>query len=87
MVVELKGRKTKDFNKIYNHKQSAIEQVTNYASIREETKLAFVSNYNEFRLFNPSYREKYILFQFKSLTGLTPIEKNNLFDFTIWLGK
>ena len=55
-------------NKRYNREQSPIEQVTNYASIKEETQWAFVSNYDEFRFFNPSYREKYISFKFKQLT-------------------
>ena len=40
VVVELKGTKTKDLNKRYNRSQSAIEQVTNYASIKEETQWA-----------------------------------------------
>lgn len=68
VVVELKGTTCKDLNKRYNREQSPIEQVTNYASIKEETQWAFVSNYNEFRFFNPSYREKYISFKFKQLT-------------------
>ena len=68
VVVELKGTTYKDLNKRYNREQSPIEQVTNYASIKEDTQWAFVSNYNEFRLFNPSYREKYISFKFKQLT-------------------
>lgn len=68
VVVELKGTTCKDLNKRYNREQSPIEQVTNYTSIKEETRWAFVSNYNEFRLFNPSYREKYISFKFKQLT-------------------
>ena len=67
VVVELKGTKTKDLNKRYNREQSAIEQATNYASVLEETKWAVVSNYDEFRLFNPNYREKYISFKFKDL--------------------
>ena len=75
VVVELKGTKTKDLNKRYNRGQSAIEQVTNYASIKEETQWAFVSNYNEFRLFNPNYREKYISFKFKSLTDPEVLKK------------
>lgn len=75
VVVELKGTKTKDLNKRYNRGQSAIEQVTNYASIKEETQWAFVSNYNEFRLFNPSYRERYISFKFKSLTNPEILKK------------
>ena len=68
VVVELKGTTCKDLNKRYNREQSPIEQVTNYASIKEETQWAFVSNYDEFRFFNPSYREKYISFKFKQLT-------------------
>ena len=68
VVVELKGTTCKDLNKRYNREQSPIEQVTNYASIKEDTQWAFVSNYNEFRFFNPSYREKYISFKFKQLT-------------------
>lgn len=75
VVVELKGTKTEDLNRRYNRSQSAIEQVTNYASIKEETQWAFVSNYNEFRLFNPSYREKYISFKFKSLTDPEVLKK------------
>lgn len=75
VVVELKGTKIKDLNKRYNRGQSAIEQVTNYASIKEETQWAFVSNYNEFRLFNPAYREKYISFKFKSLTDQNVLKK------------
>ena len=75
VVVELKGTKTKDLNKRYNRGQSAIEQVTNYASIKEETQWAFVSNYNEFRLFNPNYREKFISFKFKSLTDPEVLKK------------
>ncbi len=68
VVVELKGTTCKDLNKRYNREQSPIEQVTNYASIKEETQWAFVSNYDEFRFFNPGYREKYISFKFKQLT-------------------
>ncbi|WP_405297912.1 Eco57I restriction-modification methylase domain-containing protein [Methanobrevibacter sp.] len=75
VVVELKGTSCKDLNKRYNREQSPIEQVTNYASIKEETKWAFVSNYNEFRLFNPSYREKYISFKFKQLTDPNILKK------------
>ena len=75
VVVELKGTKTEDLNKRYNRGQSAIEQVTNYASIKEETQWAFVSNYNEFRLFNPNFREKYISFKFKSLTDPEVLKK------------
>lgn len=75
VVVELKGTTCQDLNKRYNRQQSPIEQVTNYASIKEETRWAFVSNYNEFRLFNPSYREKYISFKFKQLTDPEILKK------------
>lgn len=75
VVVELKGTTCKDLNKRYNREQSPIEQVTNYASIKEETQWAFVSNYNEFRLFNPSYREKYISFKFKQLSNPEVLKK------------
>ena len=75
VVVELKGTTCQDLNKRYNRQQSPIEQVTNYASIKEETQWAFVSNYNEFRLFNPSYREKYISFKFKQLTDPNVLKK------------
>lgn len=75
VVVELKGTKTKDLNKRYNRAQSAIDQVTNYASGKEETKWAFVSNYNEFRIFKPSYRKKYISFKFKELTDENVLKK------------
>ena len=40
VVVELKGTTCKDLNKRYNREQSPIEQVTNYASIKEETQWA-----------------------------------------------
>ena len=75
VVVELKGTKTEDLNRRYNRKQSAVEQATNYASVKEETKWAFVSNYNEFRLFNPNYNEKYISFKFKSLRDQEVLKK------------
>ena len=75
VVVELKGTTCQVLNKRYNRQQSPIEQVTNYASIKEETRWAFVSNYNEFRLFNPSYREKYISFKFKQLTDPEILKK------------
>ena len=67
VVVEVKGTKTKDLNRRYNREQSAIEQATNYASIKKETQWAIVTNYDEFRLFNPNYREQYISFKFKEL--------------------
>lgn len=82
VVVELKGTTCKDLNKRYNREQSPIEQVTNYASIKEETQWAFVSNYDEFRFFNPSYREKYISFKFKQLT-----DPNVLKRFLLIFGK
>jgi len=75
VVVELKGTTCKDLNKRYNREQSPIEQVTNYASIKEDTRWAFVSNYDEFRLFNPNYREKYISFKFKQLTDPEVLKK------------
>ena len=75
VVVELKGTTYKDLNKRYNREQSPIEQVTNYASIKEETQWAFVSNYDEFRFFNPSYREKYISFKFKQLTDTDVLKR------------
>lgn len=75
VVIELKGTNCKDLNRRYNRQQSPIEQVTNYASIKEETQWAFVSNYNEFRFFNPSYREKYISFKFKQLTNPDVLKK------------
>lgn len=67
VIVEVKGTKTKDLNKRYDRQQSAIEQATNYASIKKETRWAIVTNYDEFRLFNPNYREQYISFKFKEL--------------------
>ena len=75
VVVELKGTPCKDLNKRYNREQSPIEQVTNYASIKEETQWAIVSNYDEFRLFNPSFREKYISFRFKQLQDPSVLKK------------
>ena len=57
VVVELKGTTCQDLNKRYNRQQSPIEQVTNYASIKEETQWAFVSNYNEFRYFTWNFRK------------------------------
>lgn len=68
VVCELKGTKTADLNRRYGRNQSAIEQVTNYATILEETQWAMVSNYDEFRLFSPSSKEKYISFRFEELT-------------------
>ncbi len=65
-IIEAKGTKT-DLDKRYG-KQSAVEQATNYASVREDTKWAIVTNYEEIRLFNPSSREKSISFKFKELS-------------------
>lgn len=73
-VIELKGSTYVDLNKKRNG-QSPIEQATNYASVKEETKWAIVSNYNEFRLFNPSYNEKYISFKFNQLTDEKTLKK------------
>lgn len=64
-VMELKGTGTKDLNKRYNRQESPIDQATVYASAKEETKWAIVSNYDEFRLFNPSSTNKYISFKFR----------------------
>lgn len=74
VVIELKGTKTKDLDKRYE-KESAVEQVTNYASIKKETKWAIVSNYDEFRLFDPSARENYISFNFRELTDEKVLKK------------
>ncbi|MCQ2964152.1 MAG: N-6 DNA methylase, partial [archaeon] len=81
VVVELKGTKTKDLDKRHGI-QSPMEQATNYASIKEDTKWAIVSNFDEFRLFNPSYREKYISFNFKEL-----IDENILKEFLLCFSK
>ena len=35
--------------------------------VLKKIQRAIVSNYNEFRLFNPAYREKYISFNFNEL--------------------
>lgn len=64
-VMELKGTDTKDLNKRYNRQESPIDQATVYASAKEETKWAIVSNYDEFRLFNPNSTNKYISFKFR----------------------
>lgn len=64
-VMELKGTGTKDLNKRYNRQESPIDQATVYASAKEETKWAIVSNYDEFRLFDPNSTNKYISFKFR----------------------
>ncbi len=73
-IIELKGSKYKDLHKKRNG-QSPIEQATNYASVKEETKWAIVSNYDEFRLFNPSFNEKYISFKFNQLSDEKILKK------------
>lgn len=64
-VMELKGTDTKDLNKRYNRQESPIDQATVYASAKDETKWAIVSNYDEFRLFNPNSTNNYISFKFR----------------------
>ena len=66
VVIELKGTDTESLEKRYGEKQSAVEQACNYANVKSETKWAIVSNYDEFRLINPSSRENYISFHFIS---------------------
>lgn len=73
-IIELKGSSYTDLNKKRNG-LSPIEQATNYASVKEETKWAIVSNYNEFRLFNPNSNEKYISFKFNQLTDERTLKK------------
>lgn len=73
-IIELKGSTYTDLNKKRNG-QSPIEQATNYASVKEETKWAIVSNYDEFRLFNPSYNEKFISFKITELTDEKILKK------------
>ena len=67
VALELKSTKTKDLDKRVRNNVSPVEQVTNYASVKEETKWAFISNYDEFRLFDPSHRKDYISFKFSEL--------------------
>lgn len=73
-IIELKGSTYKDLNKKRNG-QSPIEQATNYASVKEETKWAIVSNYDEFRFFNPNSNGKYISFKFNQLTDEKVLKK------------
>ncbi len=72
VACELKSTTTR-FNK--KEGMNAIDQVTLYASKKEETKWAIVSNYEEIRLFNPAYNEKYISFKFEELTDTTILKK------------
>ena len=74
-IIELKGTTYENLEKRKNGKQSPVEQATNYASIKEATKWAIVSNYDEFRLFNPSYNEKYISFKFRQLEDENVLKK------------
>lgn len=66
-VIEVKGTTYKDLSKRYGNSQSPVEQVTNYASAKGEIKWAIVTNYDEFRFFNPFARDKYISFKFRQL--------------------
>lgn len=68
VVIELKGTDTESLEKRYGKRQSPVEQACNYANVKEETKWAIVSNYEEFRLINPSSRENYISFNFRDLS-------------------
>ena len=81
-IIELKGTKTEDLNRRYDRPMSAVEQVINYTSVKEESKWAIVSNYDEFRLFNPNSSEKYISFNFEDLT-----EEENLKKFLLVFSK
>lgn len=74
VILEAKGTNT-NLDKRYSHHQSAVEQATNYASVREDTKWAIVTNYDEIRLFNPSSREKSISFHFKELTNVKTLKE------------
>ena len=67
-VIELKGTSTEDLEKRYGGKPSAVEQSCGYANVKAETKWAIASNYDEFRLINPSSRENYISFHFRDLS-------------------
>ena len=67
VIIELKGSTYKDLNKRKNKRPSPIEQATNYASVKSETKWAIVSNYDEIRLFEPNHVLDYISFKFEDL--------------------
>ena len=67
VIIELKGSTYKDLNKRKNKRPSPIEQATNYASVKKETKWAIVSNYDEIRLFEPNHVLDYISFKFEDL--------------------
>lgn len=75
VVVELKGTTYKDLTKRKNGRPSPVEQGSNYASAKKETQWAIVSNYDEFRLFNPISREDYISFNFRQLTDENVLKK------------
>lgn len=75
VVVELKGTKHKDLTKKMGLLQTPVQQATNYASAKKETKWAIVSNYNEFRFFDPSARDSYISFKFRQLKNEEILKK------------
>ncbi len=82
VVVELKGTTYKDLTKRKNGRFSPVEQASNYANAKKETKWAIVSNYNEFRLFSSTSRENYISFNFNELK-----DENNLKKFLLVFSK
>lgn len=73
--MELKGTKHKDLTKKMGLLQTPVQQATNYASAKKETKWAIVSNYNEFRFFDPSARDSYISFKFRQLKNEEILKK------------
>ena len=75
VVVELKGTKHKDLTKKMGLVQTPVQQATNYASAKKETKWAIVSNYDEFRFFDPSARDSYISFKFRQLKNEKILKK------------
>lgn len=81
-IIEVKGTTYKDLTKRKPPHQSPVEQATNYASAKKETEWAIVTNYDEFRLFNPISRENYISFRFRDLS-----DENLLKKFLLVFGK
>lgn len=75
VIIELKGTTYKDLTKRRPGHQSPVEQATNYASAKKETEWATVSNYDEFRFFNPTARDNYISFKFRQLQDLEIFKK------------
>ncbi|ADC46176.1 type II restriction enzyme, methylase subunit [Methanobrevibacter ruminantium M1] len=75
VIIELKGTTYKDLTKRRPGQQSPVEQATNYASAKKETEWATVSNYDEFRFFNPTARDNYISFKFRQLKDLEIFKK------------